>query len=94
MNSLAELYAAILFPAGDKEKARASPWGDAADAVAVFETILTMCILGLLGSSSWMDCQLYLTLSLLPETNVAGVCGGDEGTEVGLDIGVVGLSFL
>lgn len=40
-----------------------------------------------------MDCQLYLTLSLLPET-VAGVCGCDDGTEVGRVGGVVGLSFL
>ncbi|KAH0046423.1 hypothetical protein KCU78_g31, partial [Aureobasidium melanogenum] len=66
---------------------------EAAEAVAVFETILTMCILGLLGSSSWIDCQLYLTLSLLPEM-VAGVCGCDERIDVGRDGGVIGLSFL
>jgi hypothetical protein len=53
-----------------------------------------MCILGLFGSSSWMDCQLYLTLSLLPETNVAGVCACAEREEVGRDGGVVGLVFL
>lgn len=63
--SLALLYAAIFLPLGDIENPKASPVGKPADAVAVFETNLMMCIRGRLGSSSCIDCQLYLTRSLL-----------------------------
>ena len=76
------------------EKARASPCGEAAEAVAVLETILTMWMRGLWGSSSWIDCQLYRTRSFLLEIMVVGVASCDERKEPSCVGGVDGTCCL